>query len=151
MSSGGGAPPPRRGKRPKDSTSDLPRGDRPAVSTSTPPGSVKVGAGKTPPPPAVRRQRERRHSRPARLLAWVIALPIALVAVGWPARKAGYLTGQKLLDVIVEHDIGRFVPLLVIVLLWALLTAVLVTLFLEGGTWFAARRAQRRASASSPA
>jgi len=38
-------------------------------------------------------------------------------------------------------------PLLVIVALWALVTAVLVTLFLEGGHWFASRRAQRRASA----
>ena len=61
---------------------------------------------------------------------WVVALPIALVAVGIPARKAGYLTGQKLLDVIVKHDLGRFVPLLVIVALWALVTAILVTLFL---------------------
>jgi hypothetical protein len=77
-----------------------------------------------------------------------VALPIALVAVGLPARKAGYLTGQRLLDVIVEHDLGRFVPLLVIVALWALVTAVLVTLFLEGSTWFAARRAERRGATS---
>jgi hypothetical protein len=76
-----------------------------------------------------------------------VALPVALVAVGLPARKAGYLTGQKLLDVIVDHDLGRFLPLLVIVALWALVTAVLVTLFLEGGHWFASRRAQRRADA----
>jgi hypothetical protein len=65
-----------------------------------------------------------------RILVWVVALPVALVVVGIPARKAGYLTGQKLLDVIVKHSIGRFVPLLVIVALWALVTAVLVTLFL---------------------
>lgn len=67
-----------------------------------------------------------------RILVWVVALPIALIAVGIPARKAGYLTGQKLLDVIVKHDVGRFVPLLVIVALWALVTAILVTLFLAG-------------------
>jgi hypothetical protein len=111
---------------------------------------VTVGPSETPKAPAARRSGRERHrsSRPARLLAWIVALPIALVAVGLPARKAGYLTGQKLLDVIVEHDLGRFVPLLVIVALWALVTAVLVTLFLEGGHWLSARRAQRRAAVS---
>jgi hypothetical protein len=73
-----------------------------------------------------------------RVVAWVVALPVALVAVGLPARKAGYLNSQRLLDVIVKQDIGRFVPLVVIVLLWALVTAVLVTVFLE-----AARRLHR--------
>src|SRR5688500_17506829 len=153
VSSGAGAPPPRR-KRGGDqggSTSELPQAKRGAVSTAAPSGPVKVGTSSpagAPAPPAGRRGRERRYSRPARVLAWVAALPIALVAVGWPARKAGYLTGQKLLDVIVEHDVGRFIPLLVIVALWALVTAVLVTLFLEGGHWLAARRAQRRAAVS---
>jgi len=71
-------------------------------------------------------------SRALRILAWVVALPIALVVVGIPARTAGYLNSQRLLDVIVKHDIGRFVPLLVIVALWALVTAVLVTVFIEG-------------------
>jgi hypothetical protein len=71
-------------------------------------------------------------SRALRILAWVVALPIALVAVGIPARKAGYLNSQRLLDVIVKHDIGRFLPLLVIVALWALVTAALVTVFIEG-------------------
>ena len=160
VSSGAGAPPPRRRKRgggdqrggdQGDSTSELPQGKRGAVTTAAPSGPVMVGtsgAAGVPAPPAGRRGRERRYSRTARLLAWVAALPIALVAVGWPARKAGYLTGQKLLDVIVEHDVGRFIPLLVIVALWALVTAVLVTLFLEGAHWFAARRTERRATAS---
>jgi hypothetical protein len=160
VSSGAGAPPPRRRKRggedkggdKADSTGELPQSKRGAVTTAAPSGSVMVGssaAAGAPAPPVGRRSRSsQRYSRTARVLAWVVALPIALVAVGWPARKAGYLTGQKLLDVIVEHDVGRFVPLLVIVVLWALVTAVLVTLFLEGGHWFAARRAERRAAAS---
>jgi hypothetical protein len=63
--------------------------------------------------------------------------------VGIPARKAGYLSSQKLLDVIVKHDIGRYVPLLVIIVLWALATAVLVTLFVEGGRRFMERRRRR--------
>jgi hypothetical protein len=152
VSSGAGAPPPRRKRQPvgeDGGTGEMPRDQRPAVSTSRGSGPVKVGPSEPPRPPAARRGRERsRSSRPSRLLAWVVALPIALVAVGLPARKAGYLTGQKLLDVIVEHDLGRFVPLLVIVALWALVTAVLVTLFLEGGNWLSTRRAQRRAAVS---
>ena len=69
----------------------------------------------------------------ARIGAWIVALPLALVLVGVPARKAGYLNGQRMLDIIVKHNVSRFVPLLVIVVLWALATAVLVTLFFEGG------------------
>ena len=94
-------------------------------------GPVVIGAAGSEAPPA-RRGGASSHgpSRLTRILVWVVALPIALVVVGIPARKAGYLTGQKLLDVIVKHDLGRFVPLLVIVALWALVTAILVTVFL---------------------
>jgi hypothetical protein len=81
----------------------------------------------------------------ARILAWVVALPMGLAIVGIPARKLGYLTSQKLLDVIVKHDLGRFVPIFVIVALWALVTAGLVTLFVEGGRWLLARRRARAA------
>jgi hypothetical protein len=77
---------------------------------------------------------------PLRIAAWLVALPLALAIVGIPARKAGYLTSQKLLDVIVKSDITRFVPILVIVGLWALVTAVLVTVFVEGGRRVMLRR-----------
>jgi len=77
---------------------------------------------------------------PLRILAWVVALPLGLAIVGIPARKAGYLSSQKLLDVIVKSDLSRFVPIVVIILLWALVSAILVTLFVEGGRRFMARR-----------
>jgi hypothetical protein len=140
--------PPRRGKRGKAA-----EGTPVHSSTAAPQGRVTVEA--TSPAPARRGPRlgvgSHATSRPLRILAWVVALPIALVVVGIPARKAGYLTGQKLLDVIVEHDIGRFVPLLVIVALWALVTAVLVTLFLDGGHWLMERRARRHVAAEMAA
>jgi len=80
---------------------------------------------------------------PLRILVWIIALPIGLAIVGIPARGAGYLSSQKLLDVIVKHDLSRFVPLVVIVALWALVTALLVTLFVEGGRrWMLRRRSK---------
>lgn len=139
VSSGADAPPaprvPRRRRGSADpGTAVLGVSSMPAAASSAAAGPVTIGAtGATGAgvPPA--RQPGGDHGTPARLvriLAWVVALPIALIAVGIPARKAGYLTGQKLLDVIVKHDLGRFVPLVVIVALWALVTAVLVTLFL---------------------
>ena len=81
-----------------------------------------------------------------RVLAWLVALPIALAVVGIPARGAGYLNSQRLLDVIVEKSITRFVPIFVIVVLWALVTAVLVTASVATGqrvaTWRRARRSR---------
>ena len=82
---------------------------------------------------------------PWRIGAWLIAVPLGLVVVGLPARKAGFLSSQKLLDVIVKRDISRFVPLLIIIALWALVSAVLVTAIVE----IARRRRGRRASRRS--
>jgi hypothetical protein len=84
------------------------------------------------------------------VLCWVIALPLGLAIVGLPARKAGYLSSQKLLDVIVKSDLSRFVPIIVIILLWALVSALLVTLFVEGGRRLMLRR-RRNAAASDRA
>jgi hypothetical protein len=78
-----------------------------------------------------------------RIGAWVLAVPIGLIIVGVPARILGYLTSQKLLDVFVKHTLARFVPLLVIVVLWALATTILVEVFVEGGRWLMLRRRQR--------
>jgi hypothetical protein len=80
---------------------------------------------------------------PIRLGAWLLAIPLGLILIGVPSRKLGYLTGQKMLDVIVKHDLARFVPLLVIVALWALATAILVEAFCEGGRWWMLRRRRR--------
>ena len=90
---------------------------------------------------------------PLRILAWLVALPLGLAIVGLPARKAGYLSSQKLLDVIVKTDLSRFVPILVIILLWALVAALLVTLFVEGGRRLMLRRRRKKlanASADGP-
>ena len=81
-----------------------------------------------------------------RFLAWVIAIPLGLILVGIPARRAGYLSGQKLLDVVIGHNLDRYLPLVVIVLLWALVTALLVQLLAEGGSWLMRRRRARRAT-----
>jgi hypothetical protein len=83
---------------------------------------------------------------PLRLLAWIVAIPVGLALVGYPARKAGYLSSQKLLDIVIKRNFDRYVPLAVIVVLWALVTALLVQLLVEGGGWLMRRRQSRRAA-----
>ena len=78
-----------------------------------------------------------------RIGAWVLAVPVGLAIVGVPAAILGYLTSQKLLDVFVKHTLARFVPLLIIVVLWALATTLLVEVFVEGGRWLMLRRRRR--------
>ena len=101
------------------------------------------GAGRTKPP---------RDSLPlgVRIAAWVLAVPVGLAIVGIPARILGYLTSQKLLDVFVKHTLARYVPLAVIVVLWALATTVLVEVFIEGGRWIMLRRRGQGPAALEP-
>ena len=81
---------------------------------------------------------------PFRVLAWIIAIPLGLALVGIPARKAGYLSSQKLLDIVIERNLDRYLPLAVIVILWAFVTALLVQLLVEGGGWLMRRRRGRQ-------
>jgi hypothetical protein len=74
-----------------------------------------------------------------RILIWFVALRVGLVLVGIPARKAGYLSSQKLLDIVSKHNLDRFVPLAAIVVLWALVTTVVVHLLAERGRAWIAR------------
>jgi hypothetical protein len=62
----------------------------------------------------------------------VIALPLGLILVVWPMRSFGFLSGQRLLDVLVGTGWGRYWRVLVIAPLWALVTAVLVHLIQMG-------------------
>jgi hypothetical protein len=165
---GAGPPPRRRPSIPDDPGPSVEPPPRPTPSpvvsapVATPPvvaagGGTAVLANRDgppiAPPPATRRGgagRPPRDSLPLalRLGAWALAVPIGLAIVGIPARVLGYLTSQKLLDVFVKHTLARFVPLLVIVVLWALATTVLVEIFVEGGRWFMLRR--RRGAMNAP-
>ena len=77
----------------------------------------------------------------------MVAVPLGLVLVGLPARTLGFLGSQKLLDVVIGHDLGRFFPLVVIVVAWALVTAALVQAMVEGGGALLRRRRTKRATA----
>ncbi|HEX5587868.1 MAG TPA: hypothetical protein VFZ17_11215, partial [Acidimicrobiia bacterium] len=138
------APPPRRG----GSAASL----GPSVSataTATLPAVDGDDAG-----PPSRRGRDQRSSpapTPAprkvrwwwRLLAWIVAVPLGLLLTGWPALQLDLLKKDDLLDVFVGEGAGRYTRLLIFAAVWALVTALLVQLFIDGGRWFAARRRAR--------
>jgi len=67
----------------------------------------------------------------ARGIVWFVGLLVSLVVVGIPARKIGYLSSQRLLDVVTKHDAARFVPLAVFVAVWALVASVLVHVVID--------------------
>lgn len=91
------------------------------------------------PPPASPRAR-RPAAEPARpkvawplqLLAWLIAFPLGLAAVLFPARAFGILSSERLLDVLVGTGWGRYWRVLLIAPAWAVVTTVLVQLMLYG-------------------
>jgi hypothetical protein len=137
------APPARRAAAPSASA---PVAAAPAATSVLPPEEPVIvrppdDDGRAAPPPRIPRD-----ALPlgVRIGAWVLAVPVGLAIVGIPARVLGYLTSQKLLDVFVKHNLSRFVPLIVIVVLWALATTILVEVFVEGGRWLMLRRRVRR-------
>jgi hypothetical protein len=81
-----------------------------------------------------------------RVVAWVVAVPLGFVITAWPAYQLGFIKKNDVLDIFVGTGTGRYVRLAIGTAVWALVTALLVQLFVEGGRAWAARR---RASAAS--
>ena len=86
---------------------------------------------------------------PLRLLAWVIAIGLGGVITIYVARKTGWLSGQRLVDVFTGTGLSRYLRVIAIVPVWALVTTVLVTLMVEGGRWLARARAKAHAERAS--
>ena len=80
-----------------------------------------------------------------RLLAWVVAVPLGFVITAWPAYELGFIKKDDVLDIFVGTGSGRYVRLAIATAVWALVTALLVQLFVEGGRAWAARRRSRAA------
>jgi len=104
-------------------------------------GAVAAPPAPPPPRPPTPSRRDRRPPAapdpnrvawPFRLIAWLVAVPVGLIVVVYPARKFGFLSGQRLLDVLVGTGYGRYWRVLVIAPVWALVTAVLVQLIVLG-------------------
>jgi len=174
MSTGGPPPPPRRSNGGPTTIAPPPRRrdpNAPAVTTADPATraapvttAAAVSATVSAAGPAEdasddrRRERASKTSAPApqrkrvawywRLLAWVVAVPLGFVVTAWPAYELGFIKKDDVLDIFVGTGSGRYVRLAIATAVWALVTALLVQLFVEGGRAWAARR---RARAAAPA
>jgi len=110
-------------------------------------------------PPQEERSRRTRERRPSgsprrrvhwywRIVAWVVAVPLGFVITAWPAYELNLIKKDDVLDVFVGSGTGRYTRLAIGTLVWALVTALLVQLFIEGGrVWSDRRRRRREASA----
>jgi fumarate reductase subunit D len=79
---------------------------------------------------------------PLRALVWLIALPLGWVAAAVPLRAIGWLSVDDALDAFAGSGLGRWVILLVLLPLWAAISASLAHLAIEALT-------RRRASPRS--
>lgn len=63
----------------------------------------------------------------ARLLLWIVSLPVGFAIVAVPARMADILQASKLLDAFLSMDVQEFIgPLAVVIPAWAIVTGTLV-------------------------
>ncbi len=81
-----------------------------------------------------------------RIIAWIVAVPLGFALTAWPAYEFGLIRKDDVLDVFIGSGTDRYTRLAVVTLLWALVTAVLVQVFIEGGRIWADRRRHRRES-----
>ena len=144
--------PPQPDARP-ESTSVLPevpaaRAPTAAPSPPTPPRQGRAAS-------RIERQTDAAPNRlplPLRLLAWGVALVLGLLVTVWLARVSGWLSGDRLVDVFTgTGGIERYLRILALAPVWALLTTGLLTLFVDGGRALARRRAEKRAEEGVPA
>jgi hypothetical protein len=149
------APPPRRTAPIPDTTAatrKAPAASAAAVSatvSATPSAENGKDAARgrrgAPPPTATPASRSKVHWY-WRLLAWIVAVPLGFLLTAWPAYEFGFIKKDDLLDIFVGTGLGRYVRLAIVTLAWALVTALLVQLFVEGGRVRAARRRRARAA-----
>jgi hypothetical protein len=123
----------RGGSAARDQTSVLPT-----------PSARARGPAPAPAPSRARRSAPRPPATftvPLLILGWVLALLLGGVIVRVAAKITGLFTGDSVIDLITGSGWGRFVRLFAIVPFWALATAGLMTLFVEGGRRWQARQA----------
>jgi hypothetical protein len=77
---------------------------------------------------------------PLLILGWVAAIVIGGVIVRYLAKWTGLLTGDSVIDLITGSGFGRYLRLFAVVPFWALASAGLMTLFIEGGRRWQARQ-----------
>jgi hypothetical protein len=134
-----------------DSTSVLPPKPAPTAAAAAPSATARRPAPRSaparPPAGAAAVAGPRPIALPLRLLTWVVALALALVVTVWVARTSGWLSGDRLVDVFTgTGGITRYLRVLALAPLWALITTLFLTGILEGGRALSRRRAAARAN-----
>src|SRR4029079_19407658 len=84
-----------------------------------------------------------------RALAWIVAVPLGFLVTAWPAYELGFIKKDDLLDIFVGTGTGRYARLAIVTLVWAVVTALLVQVFVEGGRIRANRRRRARATTTA--
>jgi hypothetical protein len=135
----------RGGSATRDRTSVLPAGGSAAGASAAGAG----GAAVKPRRPGLRPQPK--LALPVRIIAWIAAVGIGAYIVRWFAKTIGWLTGDSLIDVITGRGIGRYLRVFALVPFWALATALLATLFIEGGRWWVRKRSITPGRPAQPA
>jgi len=82
-----------------------------------------------------------------RAVAWIVAVPLGFVVTAWPAYVLGFIKKDDVLNIFVGTGTSRYVRLAVGTLVWALVTALLVQLFVDGWRGWAVRRRAKTARA----
>jgi hypothetical protein len=143
------SPPP----RPPDSTIAAPlrpvrtAGAETAVlpATSEPPPAARRVATAPAAPPTVSRVAHRPvATSPLRIGAWVVAVVVGLIVVGVTADTLGFVTKEKAINMFKSSNPLQYVRLLVLVPFWALATATIAQVLIEGSRWLMARQRAAR-------
>ncbi len=154
----GGPPPPARSSGTATVAPPPRRRGSEVVSPATVGVSATVAAvapGDESPDPSTRRGRRTappstpRRTKVAwywRLISWIVAVPLGFVLTVWPAYQLGFIKKNDLLDIFVGTGTGRYARLAIVTAVWALVTALLVQLFVEGGRGWMARRRNKSVS-----
>ena len=119
--------------------------------------TVTVPAAGATPPPSTPTAGPTRSRQPAqrrrvhwywRLLAWIVAVPLGFVIAVVPSYELGFISKDDVFDAFFGSGTDRYVRLGLVTLIWAVVTAVLVQLFVEVGRAMASRR--RRQAPTRP-
>ena len=85
-----------------------------------------------------------------RLVAWIVAIPLGFVLAVLPSYEFGLISKDDVLDVFVGSGVDRYARLALVTAIWAIVTALLVQLLVEGGRWWAAKRRRRSTGRDRP-
>jgi hypothetical protein len=85
-----------------------------------------------------------------RVLIWIAAVPLGAMVGGVVGTRIGIVSSEEVEDAFLESGAARFVPLVVLVLVWAVATALIVQGAILGIDAWRRRRAARHAAAHAP-